>query len=135
LQLIEDLDENPEIDMVAGWTITGMDSYVTAPQISCGLEQGKLAFPKDLMRGDTELREVVYTGFPLLLMRYGLLKELGAGAFWPRFDPNIKAPFPPGEDIAFCHAARSRGKKIFVDRRVGPLPHLKLRDIAAGELQ
>ena len=132
LQLIADLDEHPQIDMVAGWTVTGTDSYDTAPAISCGLTKGKIAFAKDLMEGPDDLVPVLYTGFPLVLMRYQLLVDVGAESFWPlcgdEFD-NI----PPGEDVAFCEAAHL-GDNIRVDRRVGPLPHLKLRDIAAGVL-
>jgi hypothetical protein len=132
LQLIADLDEHPEIDMVAGWTVIGTDSYDTAPAISCGLKKGKIAFAKDLMEGPDDLVPVLYTGFPLVLMRYWLLVEMGAEAFWPPSDDF--EDIPPGEDYAFCEMALHGGKQLRVDRRVGPLPHLKLRDIAAGVL-
>lgn len=134
LQLIADLDEHPEIDMVAGWTVTGTDSYDTAPAISCGLAGNKIAFAKDLMEGPDDLVPVLYTGFPLVLMRYSLLVEMGAEAFWPHGDNDLGTDLPEGEDVAFCLEARDYSKKVCVDRRVGPLPHLKLRDIAAGVL-
>ena len=131
LQLVADLDEHPEVDMVAGWTVIGTDGFHTAPAISCGLVENKLAFAKDLMEAPGDLVEVLYTGFPLVLMRYQSLVDVGAEAFWP--DKELEE-LPQGEDIAFCEAMRDAGKTIRVDRRVGPLPHLKLRDIAAGVL-
>jgi len=76
---------------------------------------------------------VLYTGFPLVLMRYGLLGALGSDAFWP-YDRDAKPALPIGEDVSFCLNAKFYGHTVFVDRRVGPLPHLKLRDIAAGVL-
>ncbi len=125
-QLIADLDGNPDIDLVAGWTVTGVDVYPTALQLSCGEIK-----PTDLIAGP-ELQEVGYTGFPLVLMRGELLKELGPEGFLPVEGHNTLVIY--GEDVSFCFRARKLGKKICVDRRVGPLPHLKLRDIAAGVL-
>ncbi len=130
-QLIADLDGNPGIDMVAGWTVTGVDVYPTALQLSCGFEDGELG-PTDLSTGPGDLLEVDYTGFPLVLMRGELLKELGPEGFLPVEGHNTLVIY--GEDVSFCLRARKLGKKICVDRRVGPLPHLKLRDIAAGVL-
>lgn len=131
LQLVEDLDQNPDVDMVAGWTVCGVDSYQTEPQISCGLVEGKLAFAADLKESESDLVPVLYTGFPLVLMRYSLLEALRPRAFWP-FGDVEDSILPKGEDVSFCDFAQHAGKQIRVDRRVGPLPHLKLRDIAAG---
>ena len=128
-RLITDLEEHPEIDMVAGWTVCGVDSYQTAPQLSFGLEEGKIATAADLAPG--ALQEVLYTGFALVLMRYELLKDLGSDAFWP-YDRDAKPKLPPGEDVSFCLNARYFGRKVYIDRRVGPLPHMKLADIAVG---
>ena len=128
VQLVKDLEEHPELAMVAGWTVCGVDSYRTEPMISCGIEEGKRAFAKDLFAWPGDLVEVLYTGFPLVVMRYELLKELGAQAFFPLYTVN---DLPPGEDVSFCARARDKDLKIAVDRRVGPLPHLKLANIAA----
>jgi hypothetical protein len=129
-RLIADLEEHPEIDLVAGWTVCGVDSYQTAPQLSFGLEEGKIATAADLAPG--ALQEVLYTGFALVLMRYELLKDLGSDAFWP-YDRDAKpTKLPVGEDVSFCYRARGAGRKVYIDRRVGPLPHMKLADIAVG---
>ncbi len=127
LQLLADLEENPDIGMVAGWTVCAVDSYESELQISCGFEEGKLAVPADL-EGPDDLKDVLYTGFPLVLMRYSLLAELGPEGFYPilKREPVL----PMGEDVSFCRRARYIEKRICVDRRVGPLPHLKLRNIA-----
>ena len=131
-QLIADLDGNSDVDMVAGWTVTGVDVYPTALQLSCGFEDREIT-PKELLGVDApELREVDYTGFPLVLMRGELLRALGPEGFLPVEGHPTFGIY--GEDVSFCLRARKLGKKICVDRRVGPLPHLKLRDIAAGVL-
>jgi hypothetical protein len=131
-QLIADLDGNSDVDMVAGWTRTGVDVYPTALQLSCGFEDREIT-PKELLGVDApELREVDYTGFPLVLMRGELLRALGPEGFLPVEGHPTFVIY--GEDVSFCLRARKLGKKICVDRRVGPLPHLKLRDIAAGVL-
>ena len=136
-QLIADLDENPDIDIVAGWTVTGHDVYPSEPQISCcplrifEEDQTRMPFAQDLM-GPDDLQPVGYTGFPLVLMRAELLRDLGPEGFLPVEGHPTFVIY--GEDVSFCLRARKLGKKICVDRRVGPLPHLKLRDIAAGVL-
>ena len=166
LQLVADLEERPDIDMVAGWTVTGVDSYGTAPQLSFGFSMDRLVLPAQLTGYPEDLIPVLFSGFPLALMRYQLLAELGSESFWPYNMPSESAlkiddkifhegqlwlqttaevppgggirpdypALPSGEDVSFCLQSRDCGKKIFVDRRVGPLPHLKLRDIAAGVL-
>ena len=140
-QLIADLDGNPDVDMVAGWTVTGVDVYPTALQLSCGFEDAEI-LPAELMGSGIpsrpallnapELRQVDYTGFPLVLMRGELLRAVGPEGFLPVEGHPTFVIY--GEDVSFCLRARKLGKKICVDRRVGPLPHLKLRDIAAGVL-
>lgn len=130
-QLIADLDGNPDVDMVAGWTVTGVDVYPTALQLSCGFEDADIP-PAFLLSSAADLREVDYTGFPLVLMRGELLRAVGPEGFLPVEGHPTFGIY--GEDVSFCLRARKLGKKIYVDRRVGPLPHLKLRDIAAGVL-
>ena len=133
-QLIADLDEHPDIDMVAGWTVTGTDVYETEATLSFGdFDDGKFiaAKPSDVGPPHPQVCEVDYTGFPLVLMRSGLLSDMTPEAFAPLPIKHSAFGFC-GEDISFCLRARAARKKICVDRRVGPLPHLKLRDIAAG---
>jgi hypothetical protein len=131
-QLIADLEENPDVAMVAGWTVCGADTFASHPQLSFALKAQWHEFTtvEDVKSQKSDLMEVAYTGFPLVLMRGELLAKLGPGAFWPKACEPGK--LPDGEDVAFCKAAIAAGHKICVDRRVGPLPHLKLRDIAAG---
>jgi hypothetical protein len=130
-QLIADLEENPDVAMVAGWTVCGADTFQSPPQLSFALKAQWHEFTtvEDMKSQKSDLMEVAYTGFPLVLMRGELLAKLGPGAFWPHREPE---KLPDGEDVAFCKAAIAAGFRVCVDRRVGPLPHLKLRDIAAG---
>lgn len=130
-QLIEDLDQNPDVSLVAGWTLTGMDYHEIGQQVSCGFVDDQITSVADLMAGPDDLLDVTYTGFPLVLMRVDLIREVGPESFWPEWHGE---GLPMGEDVSFCHMARAFDKKIRVDRRVGPLPHLKLRDIAAGAI-
>ena len=133
-RLVSDLEENPDVHMVAGWTVCGADTFSTQPQLSFEL---KVKWPgmtsvHQMKDQPSDLMEVAYTGFPLVLMRGELLAKVGPGAFWPEKPSDGK--LPDGEDVAFCKAAIAAGFQVCVDRRVGPLPHLKLRDIAAGVL-
>lgn len=131
-QLIADLEENPDVAMVTGWTVCGADTFESRPQLSFALKAQWHEFTtvEAVKSQKSDLMEVAYTGFPLVLMRGELLAKLGPGAFWPKSTEPGK--LPDGEDVAFCKAAIAAGQKVCVDRRVGPLPHLKLRDIAAG---
>ena len=126
LQLINDLNCQPQVDMVAGWTLCGTDYFSTAEQLSCTLlgKEHRLNVAEDLEAGG-DLQELAYTGFPLVLMRWEMLKRLGPQAFLAYGEMN---GLPRGEDVSFCLRAREAGMHLAVDRRV-KLPHLKLRDI------
>lgn len=127
LQLIRDLDEHAgAVDMVAGWTLCGTDYFSVAEQLSCTVlgKEDRLNVAEDLDVG-SDLIELAYTGFPMVLMRWDMLKQLGPQAFAAYGDVD---GMPRGEDVSFCMRAREAGKRIMVDRRV-KLPHLKLRDI------
>jgi len=130
LRLIDDIDAHPEFAMVAGWTQCGVDYHQTAEQLSCTLlgKENQLNTVEDLEDGP-DLQEVAFTGFPLVLMRWAMLNDLGAGAFKPYGE--TKSGMPRGEDVSFCLRAREAGYKIAVDRRV-LVPHLKLRNIASA---
>ena len=132
-QLLRDLEANPEIGMVAGWTLTqtGQTSFgpiVDGRRLDADLE-------KFLSEGP-DLQRVAWTGFPMLLMRYALLADVGYRAFLPRqegtesdWEGHVGYGFI-GEDLGFCAAAAEKGWQIYVDRRV-KVEHLKLQDCAA----
>lgn len=132
LQLITDLEHVPHASFIAGWTETGAPVFHSDERkLSCGrfMPDGNTVpmSPDGLLSGDEDLKEIDYTGFPVVLMRRSLLEELGAAAFAPLSNPHHKYGFH-SEDVSFCTRARNEGHRLFVDRRV-LVPHLKLRDI------
>lgn len=138
--LLSDLENNPDISAVAGWTWVQPDGQ----QIECTMSAGKTAddgtcTPMPLLdlleaRDKGELLEVDYFGFPAVLMSYSTLVKAGKFPFAPQAAPDYAFGFM-GEDAAFCRAARERGGcRFFVDPRV-QLPHMKLRDVGSTPLQ
>ena len=130
--LIHDLDSRPDAGMVAGWCWLAADGYdetVDRAVTSAGMfEESGLVRGigyRELMAGENPLREVGFTGFPVVLMRGSLLNAMDENAFSPIMHPGYPFGFA-GEDCAFCKRAGEAGVKILVDRRV-KVPHLKLR--------
>lgn len=130
-RLIQDLEENPEVDVVAGWCWVQPDDVGIPGKLSCGRinadGSSQLFTHAELMEGSEDLKEVGYTGFPVVLMRIGALRKAGgAQAFRPYMNPRNHYGFD-SEDVSFCRAATRNGCRLFVDRRV-KVPHLKRRD-------
>jgi len=127
-QLLEDLENMPEVDMVAGWT------WIPDPnkmRISCG-KMGEetsdvLHVPPGEMVKAMEhgaVVEVEWTGFPVVLMRTEAIEKAGPLPFSPLPAPKSEWGHA-GEDVSFCQRLTSNGGKIVVDSRVF-VPHLKL---------
>lgn len=126
-RLIQDLEANPEFDLVAGWSWIMSDVWEgDDARVSVGNSEGRALKYTDLMAGDDDLKEVSYTGFPVVLHRGELLHKAGDNPFCPILDAQHAYGFM-SEDKSFCHHARENGCRIVVDRRVR-VPHLKLRD-------
>jgi glycosyltransferase involved in cell wall biosynthesis len=129
-QLIRDLNEHPEADGVAGWCWINRGIEKEEWGTSCGRfdEDGiGHSFTHDqLMEGSSDLKEIDFTGFPVVLFRRGALDKVGPAAFRPWLSDVHPWGFA-GEDLSFCHAAKAGGCRLFVDRRVR-VRHLKLRD-------
>ena len=130
VQLLQDLQARPDADIVTGWCWCGGDIYEQAEsRISVGtldsLGLTRFTPHSELMAGDEPLREIHFSGFPLLLMRRGVLQKLGPDAFAPLTGPQYSRGYA-GEDVSFCLRAKEAGVRILVDRRV-QVPHLKLR--------
>jgi len=134
--LMADLDAHPGVDMVCGWCWIATDVIETEPKTSVGhLET--IGMPRhisytELMSGDEPLRQIDFTGFPVVLMRGSVLDKLGSNPFAPVFSPAYPQGFT-GEDTAFCIRAKEAGLTILVDRRV-KVPHLKLRSAEPKDL-
>jgi len=134
-RLKKDLDECPGADMVAGWCWTEPNLRQGMPPIvSCGkLRPDYTVLPFDAAEmkkaaGENRLLEVGYTGFPVVLMRYGILAKAGSNPFVPLCGESLRWGMT-GEDIAFCVHARERGGAlILVDPHV-KIPHLKTAPI------
>lgn len=120
-----------EIHAVAGWSWCEQDQYEGfGAMISCGriLKDGTSApFAPEEICGHSELIEVGYTGFPAILMRADMLREVGPNPFAPLLSDKFSFGYS-GEDFAFCVRAKAKGMRIFVDPLV-QVPHLKLRAI------
>lgn len=135
-QLLRDLEANPYVSMVAGWCLT-QDGK---PSFGAMVDGKRLDADLEVFQKGPELQRIDWTGFPMVLMRYSLLKEVGWKAFLPILeegDPEECANHVGfgwlGEDIGFCKRATEKGYTLLVDRRV-KLEHLKLQDILpAGE--
>jgi hypothetical protein len=134
-RLKKDLDEVPEADMVAGWCWTEPNLMHGMPPImSCGrLRPDYTVLPFDASEmkkaaSENRLLQVGYTGFPVVLMRYGMLAKAGTNPFVPLCGENLRWGMT-GEDLAFCIHARERGGAlILVDPQV-KVPHLKTAPI------
>jgi hypothetical protein len=135
-QLLRDLEANPDVGMVAGWclTETGQPSFGTI------VEGKRLDADLEAFKRGPELQQIHWTGFPMVLMRYSLLQDVGYRAFLPQqegeesdWEKHIGFGFI-GEDLGFCKRAIEKGHALLVDRRV-KLEHLKLQDVVlpAGE--
>ena len=133
-QLLADLEARPEIGMVAGWTMTLSDCASFG-----GIVEGKRidADVATFLTQGPDLQRIAWTGFPMVLMRYALLKDVGYRAFLPIQEGSESGNHLAfgwlGEDIGFCKVAVEKGWALFVDRRVR-LEHLKTVDICASYL-
>jgi len=124
LLMLQDLEEHPEIAMVAGWAWEADHNLISAGMF-IGKDKlcGRIEY-HTLMDGPHDLFRVEWSGFPGVFMRYKLLEAAGAKAFVKI--PNEIAPwYAYGEDISFC--MRVQEHLLVIDRRIR-LPHLKLRD-------
>jgi hypothetical protein len=129
--LMDDLDRHPEIDMIVGWCWSQFDVFqdMRPPRVSCGILTPDLEAvpfdPQEMSR--KELIEVEYSGFPVVLMRGKVAREVGPAGFAPILMEGLRFGFT-GEDVSFCVNARKKGFRIFVDPRV-QVPHLKLNPV------
>jgi hypothetical protein len=136
-RLLQDMQEHPEADIIAGWCWIAPDVYQheMAPKISVGILSPEYdsvpLHPREMLK--QELIEIEYTGFPCVLMRYGILEKLGGRGFAPILSEAHRFGFT-GEDISFCVNARKAGARIFVDPRVN-VPHLKLNIVAPAAVR
>lgn len=143
--LLTDLKEHPEFDAVCGWTWCGGDDQaeIGTATVSCGALRGlektedgkdvkfcyvKQLTPKEIVQSPTDLIEIGYSGFPVVLMRFDLLRKAGHNPFTPYVDDRCEWGFS-GEDSAFfARAAVRSGARFAMDRRVH-VPHFKRRAI------
>lgn len=130
--LVKDLNENPHLDMVAGWSWCQPDGYaIRTAVVSAGwMTRQNLCEPmvhSEMMSRPVDVVEVDYTGFPMVLMRGRMLDMMGEvqNPFAAVVDDALSWGMA-GEDVSFCIRAVKAGCRIGVDRRV-KVPHLKLR--------
>jgi hypothetical protein len=128
---LKTLSERADIDAVAAWC------WLLSPggAISCGKLRPVCACDPpclttepldyvDMMAGADDLIEVDYSGFPTIVMRFGMLKQAGPFPFQPLVGAHYMNG-KVGEDISFSIRARAAGARLVVDRRL-KVPHLKL---------
>ena len=129
-QLVNDLKARPEVSMAAGWCwiVSAMDNNV---RVSCGNfspDGAHLTHFENLEWLKSRApRSVEWTGFPLVLMRYSLLDEMGEEGFLPIIDKRLMFGVA-GEDASFCKRAIAAGHTIIADPRV-KVQHVKPRAI------
>ncbi len=141
LQLVRDLEENPELGGVVGWCWCDHDERdgrrVESWRMSVGRQrpgdlQCKTFTPEDIQRAysvaplitsDDVAPDALWSGFPCVLMRLSVLESLGAAAFAPLIIPEVNYGFT-GEDTSFFINAHKAGIKFAVDLRV-KVPHVK----------
>lgn len=123
LRLVDDLEKDPDLDIVAGWCWAGFKGPdPNNPRVSCGhFDENDLAQHmgyREMMAAPSPLVPIDFTGFPTVLMRYDALVKAGDTPFAPRL--NSKHPWGfNSEDTSFCLNARDRGPlRIACDRRV-----------------
>jgi len=143
--LMADLRNHPEYDAVVGWTWCGNDDSLDVGRatISCGwlkdceptadgqdvqFTKIRQITPKEMFESKTDLIEIGYSGFPVVLMRFSLLGKVGPRLFAPYADPRCEVGVG-GEDVAFFARGTIRsGARYAVNRRV-KVPHFKMRPI------
>jgi len=127
-QLLDSLMKHPEADGVTGWCWWGTEDNL---KISCGRFDkngvAQLYTEPELMRGKQDVKEIGFTGFPCFLMKGEALRKAGRRPFLPILSEEYPWGFAP-EDIAFSKAARDRGCRFFVDRRV-EVEHRKVQSL------
>lgn len=129
-RLVFDLHARPDVALAAGWCwiVSQHDNTV---HVSCGTFSPDgchlTHFDNLEWAKSRELRKVEWTGFPLVLMRYSLLKELGPEGFLPLLDGRLMFGLA-GEDASFCKRAINLGHTLIADPRV-KVQHVKPRAI------
>jgi GT2 family glycosyltransferase len=132
-RLLQDFQEHPEADMIAGWCWVEPSRGEKAITTSCGrLNPGYAVepFTVEEIREAAKRNELMpagYTGFPVVLMRHSLLAKIGQHPFTPFIAPEMRWGMT-GEDVAFCARVTEAGGKLYVDPRV-KVAHLKVREI------
>lgn len=124
-RLLKDL-ESDEVSCVAGWT--WVDMYNGSFAVSAGIfsedrSEVRVIAPKQI-NSETNLIEVEWHGFPVVLMKYETLLAAGDKPFAGIPAPNSRWGIT-GEDVAFCTNLKARSScRLFVDP-LAFVPHLK----------
>lgn len=123
-QLFEDLEEHPEIDVIAAWCWMKDGKRISAGNFAEDGSSRPLPFDQ-LMSGLHDIWRVDWTGFPCVIVKTEVFMKVQNP--FGMMECNIWPGFY-GEDMAFSRRATAAGFMIAVDRRVR-VPHLKLGDI------
>lgn len=132
--LLQDLNDHPELDGVAGWSWVQNSLSAEQWRISCGFFNDfdfPQAFSYQQLVSEGPVKRVDWTGFPVFLMRFEALKKAGSGAFAPIISPKHPWGFS-GEDVSFSVRAQANGCKFAVDARVC-LRHQKLGEAGPSD--
>jgi hypothetical protein len=126
LRLMAALDSHPEASAVAAWCLI-WDEVNGSLMVSCGgfraVDGWLQTVPADPRGWMGRVEPYWYSGFPAVLMRTQLLRDLGPEPFKPYF--GLK-----GEDVAFWKRAEEAGKQLLVHTGI-ELTHLKLQGLKA----
>lgn len=132
-RLVEDLKDRPDLAAVAGWCFA--DQKTKPGSVSCGkfdTDGVSVHFVLDDLLVDQYGHErkdplvpIDFTGFPFVLMRFGVFAQIEKNCF----APVLCEAHPYGfhsEDVSFCYRLKQAGLKLAVDRRV-QVPHLRMQ--------
>lgn len=130
--LIDDLERDPDLDVVVGWCWVQTDWYAIEGSVSCGVlsaeGMSRNYTHEELMEGQEPVKSIDWSGFPVVLMRgLGPLKAGGKHPFQALTEDQYSWGMA-GEDVSFFVRAGRAGCKFAVDRRV-EVPHFKSRAV------
>jgi len=132
--LLNDMFDDPMLDMVSAWCYCQPDGYDIHAVPSCGYRSSEDGIRCKPIRVTALLGQIPisvdWTGFPAVLMRSRIGRMAGDRPFRPIVDGRTEMGFL-GEDISFCYRAKDGGAVIKVDPRL-EIVHLKVRAVAPG---
>jgi hypothetical protein len=121
--LLDSLDQNPDIDVAAGWTY--MQQRGDPMLCSVGTDADNWVTPQGMAEAGDGLFGIAKTGLPFVLIRTSLLVKMAPSPFKVRTVQDEKGEAHAiGEDTGFCMTAREFGARMACHTKAY-VPHIK----------